>query len=156
MLSLFDYNWQVREDWFKWCQSLPTEEFHKERIGGMKSIRETLIHIIDCELLWLNSMSERKIVYEKRNTISELNDIKEYSDFVKSQTQLFIRHLPVEYENHAVEIKRKNGTILNFTQEKILLHMITHEVHHVGQLSIWSRELGLKPISSDLIARDFY
>ena len=75
---------------------------------------------------------------------------------MKSHTQLFIRHLPVEYENHAVEIKRKDGTLLSFTQKKILLHMITHEVHHVGQLSIWSRELGLKPISSDLIARDFY
>lgn len=33
--------------------------------------------------------------------------------------------------------------------------MITHEVHHIGQLSIWARELQLKPISSDLIIRNY-
>ena len=62
MYSLFQYNWQVREDWFNWCQAISEEEFHKERIGGMKSIRETFIHIVDCELIWLNSMVEEKII----------------------------------------------------------------------------------------------
>lgn len=155
MLSLFHYNWQVREDWFNWCHSIAEEEFQKERIGGMKSIRETLIHIVDCELLWLNSMVEQAIEYEKRNTINSLSDIKKYSDFVKLQTTYFIEQLSSDYENRMVEVKRRDGTILYFNQKKIMAHMITHEVHHIGQLSIWARELHLKPISSDLIIRSY-
>ncbi|MCH7322760.1 DinB family protein [Solibacillus sp. MA9] len=155
MLSLFQYNWQVREDWLNWCQSISEEEFHKDRIGGMKSIKETLIHIIDCELLWLNSMVEKTIFCETRNSINQLKDIRAYSAFVKSHTKYFIEQLTSENENRIIEVKRRDGTILHFTQKKILAHMITHEVHHIGQLSIWARELQLKPISSDLIIRNY-
>ncbi|MER1956970.1 MAG: DinB family protein [Solibacillus sp.] len=155
MLSLFLYNWQVREDWLNWCQTISEEEFHKERIGGMKSIRETLIHIVDCELLWLNSLVEKPIIFENRTAINALSDICTYSDFVKSHTESFIEQLPSQYENNIIEVKRRDGTILHFTQKKILAHMMTHEIHHIGQLSIWARELGLKPISSDLIIRDY-
>lgn len=155
MLSLFLYNWQVREDWLNWCQTISEEEFHKERIGGMKSIRETLIHIVDCELLWLNSLVEKPIIFENRTAINALSEICTYSDFVKSHTESFIEQLPSQYENNIIEVKRRDGTILHFTQKKILAHMMTHEIHHIGQLSIWARELGLKPISSDLIIRDY-
>ncbi|MEK4130346.1 DinB family protein [Solibacillus sp. FSL W8-0474] len=155
MLSLFQYNWQVREDWLQWCETLPVEEFHKERTGGMKSIRETLIHIVDCELLWLNSMLESKIVFEARKEIDDLNAVKAYSTFVKAHTERFIKHLPSDYENVIVNVTRRDKTILHFTQKKILAHIITHEVHHIGQLSIWAREMQLKPVSSDLIMRNY-
>ena len=121
----------------------------------MKSIQETLIHIVDCELLWLNSMVEKTILYETRNSINSLEDIRAYSAFVKSHTAYFIQHLLSEYDNKIIEVKRRDGTLLNFTQKKILAHMITHEIHHIGQLSVWARELQLKPVSSDLIIRNF-
>lgn len=144
MLSLFLYNWQVREDWLNWCQTISEEEFHKERIGGMKSIRETLIHIVDCELLWLNSLVEKPIIFENRTAINALSEICTYSDFVKSHTESFIEQLPSQYENNIIEVKRRDGTILHFTQKKILAHMMTHEIHHIGQLSIWARELEIE------------
>ena len=155
MLSLFKYNWQVREDWFTWCESLPEEEFHKERVGGMKSIRETLTHIIDCELLWLNSFMDEKVVFEKRHSLTLLSEIKDYSTFVQTYTESLIEKLPSDYENKIIEIQRRDGTILKFTQKKILAHMITHEVHHIGQLSVWAREMQRKPVSSDLIIRNY-
>ncbi|MBM7664027.1 putative damage-inducible protein DinB [Solibacillus kalamii] len=155
MLSLFKYNWQVREDWFTWCESLPEGEFHKERVGGMKSLRETLTHIIDCELLWLNSFMDEKIVFEKRHSLTLLSEIKDYSTFVQTYTESLIEQLPSDYENQIIEIQRRDGTILEFTQKKILAHMITHEIHHIGQLSVWAREMQRKPVSSDLIIRNF-
>ncbi len=30
-------------------------------------------------------------------------------------------------------------------------HLIAHEIHHIGQLSIWSREMGIEPVSASLI-----
>ena len=155
MLSLFKYNWQVREDWFNWCESLPEGEFHKERIGGMKSIRETLIHVIDCELLWLNSLIDEKIVFERRQLLTQLSEIKEYSTFVQSYTEQLIEQLASDYENKLIEVQRPDGSILEFTKKKILAHMISHEIHHIGQLSVWAREMQRKPISSDLIIRSF-
>lgn len=121
MLSLFKYNWQVREDWFTWCESLPEEEFHIERVGGMKSIRETLTHILDCELLWLNSLVDEKVVFERRQLLTQLNEIKEYSTFVQSFTEQFIEQLPSDYENNIIEVQRRDGSILEFTQKRFSL-----------------------------------
>lgn len=30
-----------------------------------------------------------------------------------------------------------------YTKGEILRHLIAHEIHHMGQLSIWVRDLGL-------------
>ena len=83
-------------------------------------------------------MLETKIGFEMRNEISDLNTIKTYSDFVKSHTQYFIQQLPSDYENRIIKITKRDQTILHFSQKKILAHIITHEIHHIGQLSIWA------------------
>lgn len=74
MLDMFLYNWQVREDWFKWCKSLSLEELQAERIGGMGSILKNLIHVIDCELLWINYMLEEPHNYPEKNSLSNLDE----------------------------------------------------------------------------------
>jgi uncharacterized damage-inducible protein DinB len=155
LLDMFLYNWQVREDWFKWCKSLSLEELQAERIGGMGSILKNLIHVIDCELLWINYMLEEPHDYPEKNSISNLNEVIRYSIFTKTITETFLRNLPTDYENKKIHINGKGGISHSFTYGKIIRHLITHEVHHIGQLSIWSRELELKPISSDLIVRQY-
>ncbi len=47
MLKLFQYNWQVRDDWFTWCEAVSEEELLKKRVGGVGSILYTLFHIAD-------------------------------------------------------------------------------------------------------------
>lgn len=41
-----------------------------------------------------------------------------------------------------------------YEKGRILRHLIAHEIHHIGQLSIWSREMGIEPVSASLIDRD--
>lgn len=53
---MFLYNWQVKEDWFKWSESLSKEDLRAEKVGVMGSIIKNLIHIIDYELIWVNHM----------------------------------------------------------------------------------------------------
>jgi uncharacterized damage-inducible protein DinB len=38
-----------------------------------------------------------------------------------------------------------------YTIGEVLRHIIAHEIHHIGQLSVWSRELGLQPVTANLI-----
>ena len=48
-MDSFLYNWQIREEWFEWCETISLEELTKKRIGGMQSILHNLFHVIDCE-----------------------------------------------------------------------------------------------------------
>lgn len=155
MFDMFLYNWQVREDWFKWCESLSIEEFQAERIGGMGSILKNMIHVIDCELLWINYILEEPESYPEKNSIKTLVDVISYSNFTKGITENLIRNMTSEDENRKIQIKNRSGKTYSFTYGKVIRHIITHEIHHIGQLSIWSREMGIKPISSDLIVRHY-
>ena len=70
MYNLFQYNWQVRDDWFKWCEQLSKEELLRKRIGGVGSILETLFHIVDVEYSWINALQEKKMVHRSLKSIN--------------------------------------------------------------------------------------
>ncbi|WP_227395996.1 DinB family protein [Jeotgalibacillus aurantiacus] len=155
MIDLFLYNWQVREDWFVWCESLAEEELFVKRTGGMESLFQNLVHVVDCELLWINHLIQEPVVYAGREEIRTLEDIRAYSEFTKTVTKPVIDGWNGELEDQIVHITGRNGYVRSFTYGKIIRHLISHEIHHIGQLSIWAREIGRKPVSSDLIIRDY-
>ncbi|QYG87186.1 hypothetical protein HCU65_00910 [Bacillus atrophaeus] len=35
----------------------------------------------------------------------------------------------------------------------ILRHVMTHKIHHIGQLSVWTRELGIPPVAANFFNR---
>jgi uncharacterized damage-inducible protein DinB len=151
---MFLFNWQIREEWFKWCETITNEELTKKRIGGMGSIIHNLYHVIDCEQIWVNQMQGTPVIIKDINEISSLNDVKTFSHLTKPVTQNFIELYSSDAEKRILVVKKKNGTTKSISFDKIINHIISHEIHHIGQLSVWSREIGLKPVSSDLIFRD--
>ena len=153
---MFLYNWQIREDWFKWCETISNEELLKRRVGGMGSIIHNLFHVIDCEQIWINQMQGTPVIMKDINLVSSLEDVKEFSNLTKSETLNFIESYFYKQEEKSLEIRRKDGTTKSLSFDKIICHIISHEIHHIGQLSIWSREIGIKPVSSDLIFRDIF
>lgn len=60
MINFFLYNWQVRDEWFQWCQQLNIEELLKRRTGGAGSILYTLFHIIDVEYSWIRGIQRKE------------------------------------------------------------------------------------------------
>ncbi|QQZ09907.1 DinB family protein [Heyndrickxia vini] len=156
MIDMFYYNWQVRDEWFTWCEELSIDDLIKNRVGGMGSILKTLFHVIDCEQLWVNQMKGRQVVHYDFANMANLDSVKEFSQFTRPITQKFIHSWSKEQDERILEITRKDGVVLTFAYGKIIRHLISHEIHHIGQLSIWSRELGLKPVNSDLIIRDYF
>lgn len=156
MYELFLYNWQVRDDWFEWCEDLPEYELTKHRVGGMGSILKTLFHVIDCEQIWINQMLSSPVRERKFDATCTLEVLKEYSLITREMTKEFIKDWTVEKDAEILEINSKNGRSFTFPYRKVLNHIISHEIHHIGQLSIWARELDKKPVNCDLLIRDIY
>ena len=155
-MDSFLYNWQIREEWFEWCETISLEELTKKRIGGIQSILHNLFHVIDCEQIWINQMQGTPVIINDINKISSLNDVKTFSNLIKPVTQSFIKSYTSKAEDRILIVKSKSGTTKSLSYDKIISHIISHEIHHIGQLSVWSREIGLKPVSSDLIFRDLF
>lgn len=79
-------------------------------------------------------------------------------DKVKSLSNTFRTEIIDFLETNVDEIKDELVSVpwdkeVLYTRDEILHHIIAHEIHHIGQLSVWARELKLSPISANFIGR---
>lgn len=151
MINFFLYNWQVRDEWFQWCQQLSIEELLKRRTGGAGSILYTLFHIIDVEYSWIRG------IQRKEDRIFSFEDYKTLEKIEMLSTKL--RNELLEFLTSHKEFNDEVVTVAwdenEYTKNDILHHVIVHEIHHMGQLSVWAREIALHPVPANYIGRDF-
>ena len=153
VLPLFAYNWQVRDEWFAWCNQLSAEQLGKDRTGGPGSILYTLFHIVDVEYSWIRGiMGETDVVFnfEDYNTLEKVCAL---SHTLRSEIVDFLQTLAGGCQEGLEEYVTVAWDENPYTKQEILLHIVAHEIHHMGQLSVWARELGLRPVSANVIGR---
>jgi uncharacterized damage-inducible protein DinB len=149
MLKMFQYNWQVRDEWFHWCENVPEEELLRKRVGGFGNILETLFHIADVEWSWIRTIQGKPDFQEDFKSFMSLELVKKLSDSFHTEVEAFLQ----SWTNDMDGLLVTDSWGREFTQGEILRHVIAHEIHHIGQLSVWSRELGLAPVSPNFINR---
>ncbi|MEC1678346.1 MULTISPECIES: DinB family protein [Bacillus] len=150
MIKFFEYNWQVRDEWFEWCNHLTTEELLKNRIGGVESILYTLFHIIDVEYSWIRAIQGKKDIAVNFSDYNTIQKLKSLSVTLRTEIKEFIDTDLDNLEDELVSIPWMKEM---FKRSEILHHIVAHEIHHIGQLSVWARELNLKPVSANFIGR---
>jgi uncharacterized damage-inducible protein DinB len=143
----------IREEWYKWCEDVPLEELLKDRTGGVGGILHTLFHIIDVEWSWIRVLQGKPDFQESFESYQSLKKVKELDEFFKKEVRNFVDGWNNSYENELLQETRKDGSIETLTWGEVMRHTIAHEIHHVGQLSVWSREIGKQPVSANLIGK---
>lgn len=157
MLKLFQYNWQVRDDWFTWCEDIPEEELLKKRVGGVGSILYTLFHIVDVEYSWICGLQGKPEPEEPPfEDYASLQKVKDFSRHCHEEVEPFVRSWTNEMENQSLTEPDSDEETESFNYGEVMRHVIAHEIHHIGQLSIWSRELGKNPVTANLIRRGLF
>ncbi len=152
MIKFFEYNWQIRDEWFNWCNQLTTEDLLKVRIGGVGSILYTLFHIIDVEYSWIRAIEGKDDVVVQFDDYNTLEKVKSLSDTFRNDIVEFIQTNSDEANDKLVTVPWDED---NYTRSEIFHHIVAHEIHHIGQLSVWARELELSPVPANFIGRDF-
>lgn len=150
MINFFRYNWQVRDEWLEWCSQLSNEELIKDRTGGVGSILYTLFHIIDVEYSWIRGIQGKEDVIVEFTDYDTLEKVKSLSDSFRNEIAEFLKINLDELKEKAICVPWDED---KYTVEEILHHIIVHEIHHIGQLSVWSRELELQPVPANFIGR---
>ncbi len=156
MKHFFEYNWQVRNDWFELLKTISEEELHKKRIGGMGSFAKTLIHIIDVEHCWIQELQQKMVEPIEFDDYRSLVSIADLSQQLRPAVQSFIADWQVEMDLLILDFYDNDNQIERFTMGEVMRHVIAHEIHHIGQLSVWAREIGFKPPTANLIRRGLF
>lgn len=157
MLKLFEYNWQVRKEWFDWCGFVAEEELLKKRTGGAGSILYTLFHIVECEHSWISALQGKPMPPEPPfEDYAALPKVSNFAASCHAEIAPFIYAWDGSMETRVLLDRNVAGEWESFKYGEIMWHVLAHEIHHMGQLSIWSRELGRPPISSNVIRRGLF
>jgi uncharacterized damage-inducible protein DinB len=155
MQTLFRYNWQVREEWLSWCEEVPLEELLRVRTGGVGGILHTLFHIIDVEWSWIRVLQGKPDFQESFEEYQSLAQVRKLDALFRAEVEKFVLAWDESMEDLILYDPQPDGSIATDTWGEVMRHIIAHEIHHVGQLSIWAREIGKKPVSANLIGRGF-
>jgi uncharacterized damage-inducible protein DinB len=151
MIKFFEYNWQVRDEWFDWCNQLTIEELLIDRKGGVGNILYTLFHIIDVEYSWIRGIQGKEDVVFQFADYNTIEKVKSLSDKLRIEIVEFLKTNLDDLKEQSVSVPWDEE---KYTVDEILHHLIAHEIHHIGQLSVWSRELEILPVSSNLVGRE--
>lgn len=153
MKSLLLYNWEVRDEYIRIFEGLPIEELAKDRHVGQGSILRTLVHIIDVEYSWMCAITGKPEILFDVAEYGDLQSITALSNRLKDEIREDLSNLDMSrLEQDYVTPPWMTEPL---SKAEILKHLIIHEIHHVGQLSLWVRELGLTPSNGNFIGRDF-
>jgi uncharacterized damage-inducible protein DinB len=153
MKTLFRYNWMVRDEWFELCKQISIDELLRKRTGGPGGILYTLFHIVDVECSWIRGLQGKPDIQFQYDNYNSLEQVYQLSDTWRTEMQLFFQNWTTDFEHETVTVPWTEG---RFTKGEILRHVIAHEIHHIGQLSIWVRELGFEPVSANVIGRGLF
>jgi uncharacterized damage-inducible protein DinB len=156
MLKLFEYNWQVRDDWFAWCRDVPEQELLRKRTGGVGGILHTLFHVVDVEYSWICEMEGKPEFQEPFAEYATLPQVQELSNRFREEEKAFVSSWNTDLESILLNSINSKGEPETFKYGEIIRHVIAHEIHHIGQLSVWSRELGKAPVTANLIRRGLF
>ena len=143
----------VREEWYKWCEDVPLEELLKGRTGGVGGILHTLFHIIDVEWSWIRVLQGKPDFQESFEGYQSLEKVKELDELFRKEVKEFVLEWDSGFENKILRESRQDGSMETHLWGEVMRHVIAHEIHHIGQLSVWSREIGKQPVSANLIGK---
>jgi len=154
-----EYEWvkQTRQIVLHQCKSLTEKELTTEFEFGFQSIRDSLVHVAGCYHAWLGSfvLSETASPLLTKEEINEMQvaDIERYF----AQADRYADAVFEQFQDRFDDIIEKelawkagSGTVRK-TPHQLIVHSITHEFHHKGQIVAMLRMLGHTPHNTDIL-----
>ncbi len=148
------YNSWATEILSNMLSALNQEQWEQELVSSFPSIKKTVLHIWDAQVIWLTRLKGGEVsgVWPsshfngtKEEAISGyLQSAKDLSDFIEDKDQAFLDN----------KLHYKNMKMLEYTTpvDEILFHTVNHATHHRGQIFTMLRQVGFTEIvNTDLI-----
>ncbi|MFD1888206.1 DinB family protein [Paenibacillus wenxiniae] len=154
-----EYEWirQTRAILLDFCSELSPHDFTRSHGFGFQSIRDTLVHIADCYCAWIGSylllQTRTPITAKEHLSTMDIDRIKHRF----AQVDLYVAEALNRLQQQMDEpIERPipwrtGGEPISMTPRKLLLHTITHEFHHKGQIMAMARQTGHEPPNTDVL-----
>jgi uncharacterized damage-inducible protein DinB len=149
---LYRYNRWANRTVQETVGALTFDQFNQKLGGSFPSVRETLVHLMGAEWIWLQrwkGVSPKALLNAAE--FPDLDSIKtrwrdierEQMDFVGQVTDSSLEQ-PLRYVN-------LKGQTFEYPLGRALQHLVNHGSYHRGQVTNFLRQLGAQPAATDLL-----
>lgn len=114
---------------------------------------QTLFHVVDVEWSWIRSLQGKQDFEEGFDKYNTLEAIMDLDKLFRPEVEQFVFSWNDSMENRPFYDHRPDGSVQVYAWGEVLRHNIAHQIHHMGQLSVWAREIGKQPVSANLIRK---
>lgn len=155
-----EYGWvrQTRGTLLDFCGKLDPHHFTHTNGFGCQSVRDTLVHIADCYVAWLGSFvllkTKKPLTPRKEFHTLSLEEIIARFAQVDSLVNELLKLYEVDVLIEREIPWREAPELLTITPRKLLMHTITHEFHHKGQIVAMLRQMGYEPPNTDVLGTE--
>jgi len=149
---LYDYNVWANNRTLESCTSLTDEQFIRDLSSSFRSIRDTLLHIVNAEWIWLERWHGRSPdTWPKDSEFPNLESVRRRFAEIDRGLVDYVASLTNEDLQRVLHYKTMAGVPQAEPGWQMLQHLANHGSYHRGQIATMLRQLGAKAISTDLI-----
>lgn len=139
------------------CKGLSEQELLAETNFGFLTIKATLIHVAGCYHAWMGSfiLAETRTPIRTKEQAASMTfeDIEQYFEEADTYVAKLFAHDSFDWDE-VMEKElpwRKDSGIVRKSPRQLLMHAVTHEFHHKGQIVAMLRMLGHVPQNTDIL-----
>ncbi len=155
--TLFAYDRWANRRTLQAASALSAEDFLRDLGGSFRSIRDTLVHIIGGEWLWLaywkhppDSAADLAYLRERRGVLFHPDAI---SDFAAVQAKWSeVEKEQIEFVDSLTDAMLEEKIPFRTTEAKLahlMQHLANHSTYHRGQIALMLRQLHATPLATD-------
>ena len=136
---------------FNHLSTIPGDDYGKKVSGfGFPTLREQVIHLFNCEGLWIHTLQGKPYVDRRAEEYPAVAYARAMQREVTGQTHAYLASLTDQQLNTDTKLHFPDGDVAVRTPALVLHHVLTHAFHHKGQIVAMCRLLGHPARDTDL------
>lgn len=153
--DLFEHNYWARDRQLESCRVLTTEQFQQPLTSSFPSLRDTLVHLMGVEWLWLERWQGRSPqALPPLLGFPNVAALAERWRAIERRMREYLAGVTREALVDSFTYTNFRGQNWTYPLWRAMLHVLTHQAYHRGQVATLLRQLGVQPEPVDLLVAD--
>ncbi len=149
--TLHAYNAWANNRIFEAVETLTPEQYAQDMKSSHGGIRGTLVHTVGAEKVWLERFKGTPQPFLTEAALPGLADLKSVWEKVGYDTAQWVGTMTDKKLGETFTMKTLKGDTFTHVFWQAFQHVVNHSSYHRGQIITMLRQVGAKPVSTDLI-----
>jgi uncharacterized damage-inducible protein DinB len=149
--ELYAYNRWANRRILGAAAALEPEAFGKDMGSSFPSVRDTLVHILAAEWVWLARWQGTSPTGLPSWDLATCDEVRKRWAEVEGEQQAFVEALTEADRRRVIAYRDTSGRAWETELGHMLRHVVNHSSYHRGQVITMLRQLGAETVGTDLI-----